>query len=119
MAADMRGATCAGTKTSKVPTEVRSLFNTSSVILVSTFFACERAILWVFLKIFARQVHAQKRTSCYKRYYKSTNCYKSVHKWSTSCVHTACSWSVVTSLKQVVNSLQPFCNELDGIIRPV
>ena len=33
MAADMRGATCASTKTSKVPTEVRSLFNTSSVSL--------------------------------------------------------------------------------------
>ena len=32
MAADMREATCAGTKTSKVPTEVRSLFNTSSVV---------------------------------------------------------------------------------------
>ena len=34
MAADMRGATCAGTKTSKVPTEVRSLFNTPSVTLL-------------------------------------------------------------------------------------
>ena len=33
MAADMRGATCAGTKASKVPTEVRSLFITSSVLL--------------------------------------------------------------------------------------
>ena len=29
----MRGATCAGTKTSKVPTEVRPLFNTSSVVI--------------------------------------------------------------------------------------
>ena len=32
MAANMRGATCAGTKTSKVPTEVRSLLITYSVL---------------------------------------------------------------------------------------
>ena len=34
MAADMRGATCAGTKTLKTPTEVTPLFNTSSVIIL-------------------------------------------------------------------------------------
>jgi hypothetical protein len=34
-----------------------------------------------------------------------TSCYKSVHKLSTSCVRTACSQFVVTSLKQAVNNL--------------
>jgi hypothetical protein len=33
-----------------------------------------------------------------------TSCYKSVHKLSTSCVHTACSQFVVTSLEQAVNN---------------
>ena len=34
-----------------------------------------------------------------------TSCNKSVHKLLTSCVHTACSYFVVTSLEQVVNNL--------------
>ena len=34
-----------------------------------------------------------------------TSCNKSVHKLSTSCVRTACSWFVVTSLEQVVKNL--------------
>jgi hypothetical protein len=34
-----------------------------------------------------------------------TSCYKSVHKLSTSCVCTACSQFVVTSLEQAVNNL--------------
>ena len=34
-----------------------------------------------------------------------TSCNKSVHKLSTSCVRTACSLFVVTSLEQVVNNL--------------
>ena len=34
-----------------------------------------------------------------------TSCYKSVHKLSTSCVRTACSQFVVTSLEQAVNNL--------------
>jgi hypothetical protein len=34
-----------------------------------------------------------------------TSCYTSVHKLSTSCVRTACSQFVVTSLKQAVNNL--------------
>ena len=34
-----------------------------------------------------------------------TSCNKSVHKLSTSCVRTACSYFVVTSLEQVVNNL--------------
>ena len=34
-----------------------------------------------------------------------TSCYKSVHKLSTSCVRTACSQFVLTSLKQAVDNL--------------
>ena len=34
-----------------------------------------------------------------------TSCNKSVHKLLTSCIRTACSWFVVTSLEQVVNNL--------------
>jgi hypothetical protein len=42
-----------------------------------------------------------------------TNCYKSVHKLSTSCARTACSQVVVTNLEQCCLAT---CNKLDGII---
>jgi hypothetical protein len=44
-----------------------------------------------------------------------TSCYKSVHKLSTSCIHTACS----QLLQQVCNKLLTICNKLDGTIRLV
>ena len=40
-----------------------------------------------------------------------TSCYKSVHKFSSSCIRTACSYVVPTSLEQAVNN----CNQLYGI----
>ena len=44
-----------------------------------------------------------------------TSCYKSVHKFSASCVRTACSML----LQQVWNKLWTICNKIDGIIRLV
>ena len=47
-----------------------------------------------------------------------TSCYKSVHKLSASCVRTACSHVVATSLAQGYKLLT-ICNNLIDIIRLV
>jgi hypothetical protein len=79
----------------------------------SRFHSSQRSYSCIFGNGYTRE-NAQLVTSL------QTSCYKSVHKLSTSCLRTACSQFVVTSLKQawwhyyktvLTSSLQPRYNK--------
>ncbi len=102
----MRGSEYSATNPPQCHTIIHNYERTSSIIMFAKCGLRRAVFSWMYIcalwgktKIYTTRKNAQVVTGL------QTSCYKSVHKLSASCVRTACSHVVATSLEQAVNNL--------------